>query len=90
MRISEDRVAMNEAAYLQYLQSCKSCWWQEGGRCFLPGTFKRLPNGNSSKLANELCESHKSKRSVLSPLLGDVKLIIISEENARQRDVGVT
>lgn len=67
-----------------YLQSCKSCWWQEGGRCFDPGKFERLPNGNSSKLADKICENHKSKRSVLAPLLGDVELIIVSEENAKQ------
>lgn len=68
-----------------YLQSCKSCWWQEGGRCFLPGTFERLPNGNSPKLADKPCESHKGKRSVLGPLLGDVKLVIVSEENAKAK-----
>lgn len=72
---------MSEAAYLR---NCKSCWWQEGGRCFFPGEFERLPNGNSSKLANSLCEHHKSKRSVLGSLLGNVKLTIVSEENAKQ------
>lgn len=75
-----------EAAHLQYLRCCKSCWWQEGGKCFDPGTFEPLPNGDSSKLADGVCENYEGKRGLLQSLLGDVKLIILSEENAKRAE----
>ena len=66
-----------------YLNSCKSCWWQEGGRCY-SGDFNRNDRGVSDKPASEKCDDHKSKRSVLSKFFDDDMLIIVSEENAER------
>ena len=69
-----------------YNESCKSCWWQEGGRCYT-GDFQRDENGRSDKLALQKCELYKSKRAVLGRYFDNDKLIIVSEENAKKQEI---
>jgi len=61
-------------------KSCKSCWWQEGGRCY-EGNFSRDSKGYSKKLAKRRCEKYWSKRDALSTLIPSKQLIISSENN---------
>lgn len=72
----------------EYLNSCKSCWWQEGGRCYAePHGWE--PDGNgwkrSDRMAETKCEQWNSKRAVLGAVFGDY-LTIVSEENAKAND----
>ena len=57
---------------------CKSCWWQEGGLCYV-GTPERDENGRSKKPATQRCELYKSKRAVLEPYFVN-KITTIREE----------
>lgn len=64
--------------------TCRSCWWQEGGRCYAE-PCERIPNPDgvgsiSTKIANEVCENHQGKRTVLSQFFPTEKLIIASEK----------
>lgn len=68
--------------------TCKSCWWQEGGRCYNE-PCERIPNPEgfgsiSTKMADAICEHHTSKRSVLSQFFSSDMLTIQSEENAKK------
>lgn len=68
--------------------TCRSCWWQEGGRCYLE-PCERIPNPDgigsiSTKRADNICQNHTSKRSVLGKFFGD-KLVITSEETAQKQ-----
>lgn len=60
--------------------TCRSCWWVEGGRCYI-SPCKRMEGGRSTKLATEVCSGHTSKRSVLGALIPNI--IITSEEKAK-------
>jgi len=55
---------------------CKSCWWQEGGRCYLE-PCERTPSGRSTKIAIKKCDSYWNKRQAL--IIPNDKLIILSE-----------
>jgi hypothetical protein len=54
------------------MKTCKSCWWQEGGKCY---TDEGLVAGE----ANEVCARHWSKREALGQFTKGVELIIMSE-----------
>lgn len=67
--------------------TCRSCWWQEGGRCYVAGV-KRIKNPDgigtiSTKMADTPCEKHTGKRQVLERVFDGKKLIIASEKNGR-------
>jgi len=67
--------------------TCRSCWWHEGGRCYVAGV-KRIKNPDgigtiSTKLATEPCEKHTGKRQVLEHVFDGKKLVIASERNGR-------
>jgi len=62
------------------MNACKSCWWQEGGRCYNPSFPNAHPDkGYSDKLATELCDKYWSKRDALGSIIPNEKLIIVSE-----------
>ena len=64
---------------LDFLVSCRSCWWQEGGLCYF-GEPQRDTTGRSVIKADAACEHHKAKRRFLEDLgLSTDKLIIASE-----------
>lgn len=67
---------------LDYLNSCKSCWNQEGGRCYA-GEFSRDKSGRSDKIADHKCELYENKRNVLGKFFAPGMLTIVSEENAK-------
>ena len=64
----------------QICVSCKSCWWQEGDRCYV-GKPERLPDGRSTKLATKPCGEYWNKREALGTVIPGDMLIISSEEN---------
>lgn len=59
---------------------CKSCWWQEGGRCYT-GEFTRDSDGRSDKLATARCDLYQGKRATLEQVIPGNMLVIVSEEN---------
>jgi hypothetical protein len=61
-----------------YLNSCRSCWWEEGGRCYV-GNPAREADGRSVVVAIRKCPSYANKRSVLSRVIPSDKLTIVSE-----------
>lgn len=64
--------------------TCRSCWWQEGGRCYAEPCVRMEDNsGRSIKMADSVCEQHTNKRSVLSQFLPSEMLTISSEEKAK-------
>jgi hypothetical protein len=68
--------------------TCKSCWWQEGGRCYKE-PCERIPNPDgigsiSTKMANEVCSEHSSKRKVLEQFFPPDMLVIASELNGKK------
>jgi hypothetical protein len=60
-------------------KKCKSCWWQEGGKCYEGDNVERLPNGISKKDAISPCEKYWNKRKALGSIIPNEKLIITSE-----------
>ena len=60
------------------MDTCKSCWWQEGGQCY-QGNPKVNKNGRSIKKADQLCDQYLNKRKALSEIIPSEKLIILSE-----------
>lgn len=64
---------------------CRTCWWQEGGRCYL-APVDRLPDGRSTKMAEARCVGFKGKREVLNRATGGLfednpeALVIVSEK----------
>lgn len=67
-----------------YYQSRKSCWWQEGGRCYIE-PCQRDERGWSLKMADKKCTGYWNKRAALTTVIPDEKLIIISELNAKTK-----
>jgi hypothetical protein len=68
-------------------ESCKGCWWQEGGRCY-EGKPERepCPSGFGTRslvLAEKRCDKFTGKRTVLEKFFPADKLVIASEENAK-------
>ena len=65
--------------------TCKSCWHQEGGRCYFgaefgkPDAIPRDERGRSLKLADKVCEHHTGKRAVLEQFIPGDRLVIMSE-----------
>jgi len=57
---------------------CRSCWWQEGGRCYA-APLERLPNGHSTKMAEGRCGKYRNKREALETVIPADKLVILSE-----------
>lgn len=58
----------------------KSCWWQEGGRCYV--FDENTPcylNGYSKILCCGKCKRYKNKRNALSKVIPNDKLVIVSE-----------
>ena len=64
----------------------KSCWWQEGGLCYIKPCERRA-NGRSTKKCRGRCEKFKSKRSMLNQYIPDEKLIIVSELAAKDEEI---
>lgn len=61
-------------------KSCFNCWWQEGGKCYNENnSFVRDSNGISTLIASKVCENHVSKRKMLSSVIPNEKLIVLSE-----------
>jgi hypothetical protein len=58
----------------------KSCWWIEGGRCYAD-PVERTEDGRSIKMCNDKCDKYQNKRSMLSSVIPNDKLIILSESN---------
>lgn len=54
------------------------CWWEEGGRCY-EGTPNRDNLGRSFKVAKCPCSAYWDKRSALTTLIPNNKLVILSE-----------
>ena len=59
--------------------SCKSCWWQEGGKCYVDSS-KKDSNGYSTVLAEKLCEKYWNKRKALTTVIPHDILVITSEK----------
>lgn len=62
------------------MRECIDCWWQEGGRCY-EGEPETTPDGRSTIMAEELCEKFLGKRAMLSRVIPNDKLVIVSEFN---------
>ncbi len=60
--------------------TCKSCWHQEGSRCYLE-PCERTTDGRSIKIAEEVCDSYLSKRHALETVIPGNKLVIMSERH---------
>jgi len=58
--------------------NCRNCWWQEGDLCYV-SPENRDENGRSDKKADLLCEQFIGKREMLSKVIPNDKLIILSE-----------
>lgn len=59
--------------------SCRSCWRQEGGLCYV-GDPPRDKSGRSLIEATKACEHHKTKRRMFESIgMPPEKLIIFSE-----------
>jgi hypothetical protein len=56
----------------------KSCWWQEGGRCYKE-PVDRKADGRSKVLCSGKCGNFMPKREMLSQYIPNDKLIITSE-----------
>jgi len=71
---------------------CRSCWWQEGGRCYQE-PVDRLPDGRSKRLAEGPCpgKGYHNKRKMLERAIPGDKLVILSEEREKlsHKDVAV-
>ena len=59
-------------------RTCKTCWWSEGGLCY-EGDVKRGTDGRSLKKTDKICDAYASKREMLSKIIPNDKLTIISE-----------
>ncbi len=63
-------------------KSCRPCWFQEGGRCYVE-PVDRIESGRlkgySRKRAEKRCGDYKGKRAVLSALIPNAELVIVSE-----------
>lgn len=57
---------------------CKSCWWQEGGRCYADPCV-RLPDGRSARMAIGKCPNYWNKRKALETAIPRDMLVITSE-----------
>jgi len=69
----------------EYMDSCRSCWHQEGGRCYCDKyQFNRDKNGRSDRLASAKCEHYWNKRAALTSVLPGEMLVITSEETAKR------
>jgi hypothetical protein len=53
-------------------KECKSCWWQEGGKCYEESGVRGRP-------ALVLCNKYWNKRAALSGIIPNEKLVILSE-----------
>jgi hypothetical protein len=63
---------------------CRSCWWQEGGRCY-EGDPKRLPDGRSTVKAEGLCIMQRPRWTILNRPPKDGRLTgAVAESAARQ------
>ena len=60
----------------------KSCWWNEGGRCYKT-PCERMEDGRSCELCTDICDDYASKREVLGSVIPKDKLIILSEEKEK-------
>ena len=66
------------------MKTCKSCWWQDGGLCYVK-PCEREDNGRSKKHADTLCDSYWNKRKALGSVIPDNMLVITSElHNGKQ------
>jgi len=59
-------------------EKCKSCWWQEGGLCYID-PCKRDDKGISNKKADKICKLYVNKRKKLSTVIPNDMLVITSE-----------
>jgi len=59
----------------------KSCWWIEGGLCYLEHNRRNTTDGRSCVKCNGVCKGYISKREFLSQFIPSDKLIIMSEES---------
>jgi len=60
----------------------KSCWWNEGDRCYKT-PCERMEDGRSHKKCTTICGNYTSKREVLRSVIPEDKLIILSEEKEK-------
>lgn len=71
--------------------TCRSCWWQEGGRCYVEPCEREDPQPGevgrrSKKMADAVCHEHTSKRSVLASVIPSDMLVIASEKGQPNKD----
>jgi hypothetical protein len=69
--------------------TCRSCWWQEGGRCYVEPCEREDPKPDevgrrSKRMADKVCHEHTSKRSVLASFIPNDMLVIASEQNGEK------
>jgi hypothetical protein len=69
--------------------TCWSCWWQEGGRCYVEPCEREAPQPGqigerSLRMATVVCHKHTSKRAVLSTVIPNDMLVISSEQNLQK------
>lgn len=67
------------------MTTCKHCWWQEGGLCYV-GNPPRDENGRSLIKAEEKCDKFTTKRAVLSQFIPNEMLVIVSELTGERND----
>jgi hypothetical protein len=82
----------NEQIVAKLIQAgitCRSCWWQEGGRCYVEPCEREDPSPDvfgcrSKRMADKVCHEHTNKRSVLASVIPNDMLVIASELNGKK------
>lgn len=76
-------IVRNSMIVRNNINSCKSCWWQEGGLCYVDNP-PRDKNGRSINKAISICDKFQTKRSVLSKVIPNDMLYILSEYSQKK------
>lgn len=86
--MSEEKIVPTNEQITEALKkvgaTCRSCWWQEGGRCYVePCERFEIPGqvgSYSKRMADGVCHEHTSKRKVLASVFPTEMLTIASEK----------
>lgn len=71
-------VRFNNSCIEGRIKTCKHCWWQEGGRCYV-GNPKRNEHGQSMVMAETPCDKYWNKRQALETAIPSNMLVITGE-----------